>query len=272
MTMDLNTEFIAFDIETTGLSPVFGRIVEIGAVKFRLDGTVLDTIDQLINPGCPIPAEVTAIHGIHDGMVRGKPAITEVLPKFIEFLGSSDRILMAHNAAFDVRFLSAAMSRMRLAAPRHAIIDSVQLSRHRLNGIRNHRLETIAQHFAITEITEHRATSDADVLKNIFLHLMNLRPRIDSQEGLLRIAATGGFSSEEFSPVQLPSGYELLEEAIKFGKSIQITYEGGTGGLKRREISPKTVERNRGNTYVIAICHIDGIEKCFRLDRIRDLA
>ena len=68
-----NAEFIAFDLETTGLSPDFNRIVEVGAVRFRADGTELDRIEQLVDSRCCIPDDVIKIHGITDEMVRGQP-------------------------------------------------------------------------------------------------------------------------------------------------------------------------------------------------------
>jgi DNA polymerase III subunit epsilon len=68
-------EFVAFDLETTGLFPVVNRIVEFGAVRFRLDGQVLGTWEQLVDPEYPIPPSVTEIHGITDSMVRGQPTL-----------------------------------------------------------------------------------------------------------------------------------------------------------------------------------------------------
>lgn len=102
------TEFVAFDLETTGLSAETARIVEIGAVRFRADGEVLGQFAQLINPECRIPAGVTAIHGITDAMVADQPVIADVLPALIEFFGDPRVLLLAHNAHFDMRFLAAA--------------------------------------------------------------------------------------------------------------------------------------------------------------------
>ena len=78
-----DVEFVAFDLETTGLFAAADRIVEIGALRFRLDGTELDSFEQLVDPECEISAEVTQVHGITNKMVRGKPTISEVLPRFL---------------------------------------------------------------------------------------------------------------------------------------------------------------------------------------------
>ena len=76
-----NITFLAFDTETTGLQPIVQRLVEVGAVRFRLDGNDTATFQQLIDPNIPIPPEVQRVHGITDAMVRGKPAIEHVLPR-----------------------------------------------------------------------------------------------------------------------------------------------------------------------------------------------
>jgi DNA polymerase III subunit epsilon len=75
--------FVALDTETTGLFPIMHRLVEIGAVRFRLDGGELATFQTLINPEMPIPKDVQQVHGITDAMVRGKPTIEHILPQFI---------------------------------------------------------------------------------------------------------------------------------------------------------------------------------------------
>ena len=173
-----NVEFITFDLETTGLSPDFNRIVEVGAVRFRADGTELDRMEQLVDPRCAIPTDVTKIHGITDEMVRGQPPIEDVLPEFLEFLGHSETILLAYNAPFDVGFLSAAFSRCKAILPEHPVIDTLSLSRRMLPRLRNHRLETIARHLRIAESTDHRALGDALVVQSVFLKLLAQAPTI----------------------------------------------------------------------------------------------
>ena len=104
-----DVEFVAFDLETTGLHSTFCKIIEFGAVRFRVDGTELDRIERLVDPGCPVPRDATAVHGITDDMLRGQPSIEKVLPEFVQFLGSPDTILLAHNTSFDLGFLSVAL-------------------------------------------------------------------------------------------------------------------------------------------------------------------
>lgn len=122
------TEFVAFDLETTGLSSRSCQIVELGAVRFRLDGTEVGCIEQLVDPGCAIPPAVTRIHGITDAMVRGMPNVATVLPQFLEFLGGTDTLLLAHHAPFDTRFLNRAFTRSALECPPHSVFDTLRLN------------------------------------------------------------------------------------------------------------------------------------------------
>ena len=102
--------FIAFDLETTGPPPVTSQIVEIGAIRFQGDGTILGEFEQLVDPQCHMPEEVTKIHGITDQMVINQPTIEEVFPNFIKFLGDPSDVMLAHNASFDMDILAMAFS------------------------------------------------------------------------------------------------------------------------------------------------------------------
>ena len=94
--------YTVVDLETTGATPGFAKITEIGAVRV-VDGEQTATFSQLVNPGVPIPAMITSITGIDDLTVAEAPPIEDVLPRFVEF--SADSVLVAHNARFDLAFL-----------------------------------------------------------------------------------------------------------------------------------------------------------------------
>jgi DNA polymerase III subunit epsilon len=262
-------EFVAFDLETTGLNANFCRIVEFGAVRFRADGTELDRMQQLVDPGCRVPHEATAVHGITDAMLRGQPSVEQVLPRFLEFLGGPESVLLAHNAPFDLGFLSAAWGRLQTQVPKHPVVDTLALSRRRLRRLSNHRLETVGKHLRVAESAQHRALGDALMVKSVFLRLLAQSPVIRSLGELYDAVALLYF--QPAPPVSVPAGYEPLAEAINTGRSIGIVYDGGTKGRRRRQITPKRLIENRGSLYLIAHCHVDGMEKSFRLDRILEM-
>jgi DNA polymerase III epsilon subunit family exonuclease len=266
-----DAEFVAFDLETTGLSPHFNRIVEVGAVRFRADGTEVDRLEQLVDPRCRIPAGVIRIHGITDAMVHGKPPIKDVLPKFVQFIGSSDTILMAHNASFDIGFLSMAMGRSEMTLPENPVVDTLDLSRWRLPRLRNHRLETIARHLRISDSTEHRALGDALVVQSAFLKLLAQPPVITSLDALFSSVPPMCFEPMIGYSPSVPARYQPLIAAIEIRQSIVIVYDGGTKGRRRRQITPTRLTESRGSLYLVAHCHIDDMEKHFRLDWILDI-
>lgn len=152
--------FVVVDLETTGGSPATCAITEIGAVKVR-GGEVLGEFQTLVNPGGPVPAQITVLTGITTAMVIDAPRITEVLPSFLEFARGA--VLVAHNARFDVGFLKAAASAMDLAWPSFTVVDTVPLARRVVprDEAPNHKLGTLAGLFHASVTPDHRALSDA---------------------------------------------------------------------------------------------------------------
>lgn len=151
-------DFIAFDLETTGIQPKTDAVVEIGAVRFS-GGRPAGTFCTLINPGRPIPPEASAVNGITDEMVADKPGIETVLTELAEFCG--DLPLVAHNAPFDFKFLLAAVEKHRAKAPKGVVLDSCQLARIVFPGMFNYKLGTLVRHFGFPNGTFHRAEEDS---------------------------------------------------------------------------------------------------------------
>ena len=172
-------EFVAFDIETTGMSARNDRIVEIGAVRFRADGSEIGEFQCLIHPGRAIPYAVTRIHGITDQMVRDAPREADVLPEFLRFLGDTRQtILMAHNASFDVGFLETAIRRAKLEQPGHDVLDTVIFARRRYAGLPSYSLGALARSLGIVNARAHRGLSDAMALKDLFRRLIERPPEL----------------------------------------------------------------------------------------------
>jgi DNA polymerase III epsilon subunit family exonuclease len=262
-------EFVAFDLETTGLFAGSCRIVEVAAVRFRGDGAELGRMERLVDPGCPIPWRATMVHRITDAMVRGQPPISDVLPEFLDFLGHKETVLLAHNAAFDLGFLSADLARMRLAPPAHAVMDTLSVARRRLPRLPNHRLETVAAYLHVAG-GKHRALADSLAVKETFLQMASLPPAIGAWGELKKLAPLRFFEQPLPTP-GLVRGEDALALAIRRGQRVTIVYEGGTKGPTERPITPKAIVRTRGVSYLVAYCHLDAIEKTYRLDRIRTL-
>ncbi len=165
--------YTVFDTETTGLNPAGGdEIIQIGAVRI-VNGKVLrsEYFDQLVDPRRLIPPAGIQIHGITPDMVRGQPTIGEVLPAFHSFC--ADTVLVAHNAAFDMRCLELKEKQTGLKFD-HPVLDTLLLSALVHENQESHRLEAIAERFGLTIIGRHTAIGDAMVTAEILVQLIPL--------------------------------------------------------------------------------------------------
>ena len=156
--------YVVFDIETTGFSPLKNRIIEIGAVKV-VDGVITDRFSSFVNPDVPIPFDIEKLTGINDAMVLPSPKIDVVLPQFLEFVG--DSALVAHNAGFDVSFISHNAEELGLAFE-PTVLDTVSLARLLLPNLNRFKLDTVAKALNISLQNHHRAVDDAGATAEIF--------------------------------------------------------------------------------------------------------
>ena len=166
----LGDDFVVFDIETTGFSPVNNRIIEIGAVKV-CGGRVTERFSTFVNPQVPIPFEIEKLTSIRDDMVMDAPLIEEVLPKFLEFCQGC--ILVAHNAGFDMSFMLENARRQNLPME-HAYIDTVGIARVLLPNQAKHTLDAVAKTLNISLENHHRAVDDAECTAWIFVKLIQM--------------------------------------------------------------------------------------------------
>ena len=175
----LKDRYIAFDVETTGLNERSDRIIEVGAVLFE-NGQPTKKFSSLVNAEIDVPYSATVINLITTDMVRAAPSETTVYAQLADFLGDAldgATIICAHNARFDISFLSEALERLGYNA-KLSYIDTLSLSRIMIRGLRSYKLQTIAYYFEIENEQEHRADSDAEVCGMILSKLLSLRDDI----------------------------------------------------------------------------------------------
>ena len=166
--MTFDEEYVAFDLETTGLSSKHDRIIEIGAVIMK-NGEEVDRFQTFADPGRKLDKKIVELTGITDDMLVGAPAIEEVLPKFIEFIG--DRVLVAHNSDFDTGFIRAECQRQGI--PYHfTAVDTLILSQNLLQQLNKFKLDIVANALSLPEFTHHRAADDAVTCGMIMARLM----------------------------------------------------------------------------------------------------
>ena len=166
----LDGTYVVFDLETTGFSPIKDKIIEIGAVKVE-KGKITDRFSTFVNPGIPIPFEITRLTSITDQMVMDAPGIETVLPEFLAFIG--DAVLVAHNASFDVGFLEQNMRYLDLM-PDFTSVDTVALARMLLPTLSKFKLNIVANALNISLENHHRAVDDAGATAEIFVKFAHM--------------------------------------------------------------------------------------------------
>jgi DNA polymerase-3 subunit epsilon len=185
--------YTVFDLETTGLNPNEGdEIISFGAIRI-VNGRLLqnECFEQLVDPRRSIPWTSVKIHGIHPEMLQGKPTIDEVLPMFHDFV--KDTILVAHNAAFDMRFLQLKEEQtgVRFVNP---VLDTLLLSAVVHPSHEDHNLEAIAKRLGVRILARHTAMGDAVATAEMFLKFLPLL----SQQQIFSLEETLAASQKTF--------------------------------------------------------------------------
>jgi DNA polymerase-3 subunit alpha (Gram-positive type) len=166
----LDAPSVVFDIETTGFGPVNDKIIEIGAVKV-IDGKIVDTYSTFINPEVPIPFEIEKLTSINDSMVIDSPTIDVVLPQFLEFC--KDCIMVAHNASFDVGFITKKAEFLGIDTD-FTVIDTVSMARVLLPDLTKFKLNIVAKELGISLENHHRAVDDAGATAEIYVRFIHM--------------------------------------------------------------------------------------------------
>ena len=166
----LDSDYIVFDLETTGLSPNSNEIIEIGATKIS-NRKIVDNFQMFVKPKGSIPVNITTLTGIDNYMVKDAPEIETALPQFMAFIG--DNPIVAHNASFDCSFINAASSEIGIEI-NNPVIDTLRFSRLLLPKQKKHKLDAVAKYFKISQENHHRADDDARVTASILLKFFEI--------------------------------------------------------------------------------------------------
>ncbi len=168
--MTFHDEFVAFDLETTGLSSKTDRIIEIGAVILK-DGQEIDRFQTFVDPERHLERKIVELTGITEEMLVGAPKIQEVLPKFLDFIG--DRVLVAHNSDFDTGFIRAECARQGFEY-KYTAADTLVLSQNLLRHLNKFKLDIVSNALNLPEFNHHRAGDDAMTCGLIMTKLMQM--------------------------------------------------------------------------------------------------
>ncbi len=193
----LETDYVVYDIETTGLSPVKNKIIEIGAVKVR-GGKITERYSTFVNPEEPIPYEITKLTSITDAEVENARTISEIIPEFLDFCDGC--VWVAHNAEFDVNFVKEKCRQLGIKAD-PVYVDTLPLARVQLPGHARFTLDAVAKALGVDLGHHHRAVDDAECTAEIFVKMLAQL----SDEGMKTLAdinAKGSSSTEAISKLR----------------------------------------------------------------------
>jgi DNA polymerase-3 subunit epsilon/ATP-dependent DNA helicase DinG len=195
------TELVAFDLETTGLSPKSERVIEIGAVRFGLDGVTRAELQLLVDPGIPVPLPVQRLTGISTADLAGQPSPVEAVARLAGFCEGAH--LVGHGAAFDLAFCAQLLP---ATFGRRAALDTLELARILLPTASSHNLGVLGRLLGLRHERPHRALSDAQATAELFRRLLvdaaSLRPATFQE--MRRVAAQADTPLARF--------FELAEE------------------------------------------------------------
>lgn len=258
---------IAFDLETTGLSPLVDKIIEISAIKVTKEG--IETFDQLVNPEITIPPFTIEIHNITDDMVKDSPKVEEVLPDFVKFIENFP--LIAHNAKFDVGFIVYDILQNKLSLPEAKVYCSCVISRRVFKDFPNHKLGTLVEKLEIPLENHHRALDDAKACLQVFAKaLLSYYEKRNSTKILKEAFLFKTNSFGEDQELNIPKHLKRLEVLVPAQEICDIKYNGGSMKGKFRPIKPISLLPMPEGMILYAHCLTSDIYKSFAVKKISD--
>src|SRR5713226_9358408 len=232
MTSLASTPFVVVDLETTGGSAIYDRVMEVAAIRIE-NGVIQERLERLVEPGVPIPPFVTRITGINAALVRGRPSFDSVLPDLRRLFDGA--VVVAHNASFDCNFLSSSFRRAGLPWDSERLC-TLRLARRLIPGLHSYRLDSLCAFIGFTFVQRHRAGPDAEATLSLLQHLIETAASrgIDSLTNLLRIQQQPVTHKrrkgrvDEAQVTSLPTGpgvyllKDLHGQVVYVGKSVNV--------------------------------------------------
>lgn len=164
--VQMNTGYVVFDLETTGLSPFKDEIIEIGAVKVDNDGKIVDTFTTLVKPTQPVSEFIQNLTGISNEMLADAPSIYTTLPRFNDFVG--DATVIGHNVTFDIAFVQQKAKIFKDIQFLNPYIDTLTLARKAYPGRKSYKLQDLINDYNLKTYAAHRALADVVATQQLY--------------------------------------------------------------------------------------------------------
>lgn len=265
---------VAFDLEMTGLSPVFDKIIEIAAVKLNPDKSI-ETYHQMINPLITIPEYTIEYHQITNDMVRDCPTLKRPLKEFAEFYNNIP--LMAHNAQFDIGFIVKGHHEYNYPFSLSDIYDSCKFSRaiykkEKESKPENFKLSTLAEFFNL-DFNHHQALDDAAISLKVFANCLLKYESYTGKRTFKDLAFKYKLNSfKKPLEYQLPKKLQPLQEKLKTRETVYIKYKGSSTGDNFRPVKPIAILPMPQGLILYGECGLTHMNKHFMVKKIKDLS
>jgi DNA polymerase-3 subunit epsilon len=262
-----SVHFALFDLETTGLSPVYGhRVCEVACLRV-CDGVELGRFESLIDPGRTISPGAFRVNQITSEMLTGAPTFDAVAPTLGELM--RDAVLVAHNAPFDLGFLAVELEIAGASPPEGPVVDTLALVRRAYSFPRN-SLSAVAGALEVQVVPTHRAMGD--VLATLGV-LECILWELDRRWGVATLGQLLDFQGGSI-PYPLPQVLPLppaITEALESRGHVRMRYVDARGAETDRVVRPLRVHEQGGLLYLVAHCYERDDLRTFRLDRVVEL-
>ncbi len=258
---------IAVDLETTGLSPLVDRIIEVAF--YKVTNEKIEVFQTLVNPEIPIPPHTTAIHNITDEMVAEAPTLNKILEELKDFVGSLP--IVAHNAKFDLGFIVMGLQKGNFTLSPNPIYCSCKLSRHTHKETPNHKLATLVKELNIPLVNHHRALDDAFASLKVFISSLE---RLSAAERTELRTHGHLFDLDQFEKSkaeELPEHLKNLEKLVKEAAVVEMLYSGGNHKNQYRPIKLTALLNTTEGSVLYARCLWSGMQKSFKLSKVKEL-
>lgn len=203
------SDYVIFDLETTGISSNYDEVIEISAVKVRA-GRVVGEFNTLVNPGRAIPYGASRVNGITDEMVADAPPFCDVLREFLDFVGED--VLAGHNIrSFDLKFIYRDAKKYFGRIPENDYVDTLLMAKRDMPELSRYRLVDLAEYYHISSKGAHRALNDCHMNQQIYERLAAGKGDRTPQRGMVKIRGV----VERITYQNPDNGYTVLKCAVK---------------------------------------------------------
>ncbi len=234
------TDYVVLDLETSGMNTYYDDIIEVGALRVR-NGLITERFQKLIKPRNRISSFITSLTGITNSMLKSAGEPGEVLPQFIDFIGSD--IVVGHNVNFDINFIYDKWELMSGSFFTNDYLDTLRVARKVLPDLCSHKLEYLKSHYRINVQGAHRSIADCETTYHAYLNLMKDADRLCIDFEAPKTVRASSFKPDENADPASPVYGKTVVISKSYSQKSRLAllnFIARAGGINRDSLSGKT--------------------------------